>query len=142
MLARRRWAVYLCAVGVERGLCVVCLYRFGVELKGIVPFLVPEGIVALVLELGGFVGRGTHDVSTQCGTSWVMRGTRAAGVVAEGATGWCTCWLTGGKLRPCALRDLNSKPVTYGNKMKVTCRPHCPPKVIKRVCPAIAWPCR
>lgn len=91
MLVRRRWAVYLCAVGVERGLCIVGFYGFGVELKGLVPFLVPEGIVALVLELGGFVGRGTHDVSTQYGTSWGMRGTRAEGVAAEGATGWCTC---------------------------------------------------
>jgi hypothetical protein len=67
---------YLCAVGVERGLCVVCFYRLGIELQSLVPLLVPEGIVALILELGRFVGRGTHDVSMRCGTNWGMRGTR------------------------------------------------------------------
>jgi hypothetical protein len=66
----------LCAVGIERGLCVVCLYRFGVQVQGLVPLLVPEGIVALVLELGSLVGRGTHDVSMQCWTNWGTRGTR------------------------------------------------------------------
>jgi hypothetical protein len=73
-----RSPTYLSTVGVERGLCVVCRYRLGVEVQCIVPFLVPEGIVAQVLELGRFLWRrhDVYDVWLECGTGWGMRGTR------------------------------------------------------------------
>lgn len=52
---------YLGSIGVERRLRIVDLYGFGVKLKRIIPGLVAEGVVALVLELGRFFWRATHD---------------------------------------------------------------------------------
>jgi hypothetical protein len=104
MLMSGRWAVYLCAVGVEGGLCVVCLYGLGVEVEGLVPFLVPEGIVALVLELGGFVGWGAHDVSTQCGTG--LGRCEARGCSCRRRDGLVHLLIDRrGWLRPCAVSD-------------------------------------
>lgn len=65
---RGKQAAYLGAIGIEGGLCIVCLYGLCVEFEGLVPLLVLEGLVALVLELDSLSWRTPHGVSMEGGT--------------------------------------------------------------------------